>query len=92
MWGSKLIPISLKLHKLHKLLKLHKLHKLHTMATLQRVNELDRQIRDPTNSGDPIAKIIALLILNRVRRSFTERPPTRVVPIQAPADPPVGPE
>ena len=62
------------------------------MATLQRVNELDRQIRDPTNNGDPIAKIIALLILNRVRKTFTEHRPTRVVPIQAPAEPSIGPE
>ena len=64
----------------------------YTMATLQRVNELDRQIRDPTNNGDPIAKIIALLILNRVRKTFTEHRPTRVVPIQAPAEPSIGPE
>ena len=67
------------------------------MATLQRVNELDRQIRDPTNNGDPIAKIIALLILAIVRATFVRRRPVRIVPIvnipmPAPAEPPVGPE
>ena len=83
MWGSKLIPISLKLHKLLK---------LHTMATLQHVNELERRVRNPNNGGDPTAKKKALLILAIVRATFVRRRPVRIVPIQAPADPPVGPE
>ena len=67
------------------------------MATLQRVNELERRVRNPNNGGDPTAKKKALLILAIVRATFVRRRPVRIVPIvsipmPAPADPPVRPE
>ena len=67
------------------------------MSTLQRVNELERRVRNPNNGGDPTAKKKALLILAIVRTTFARRRPVRIVPIvnipmPAPADPPGGPE
>ena len=67
------------------------------MATLQRVNELERRVRNPNNGGDPTAKKKALLILAIVRTTFAMRRPVRIVPIvsipmPAPTGPPVGPE